>query len=124
MESPPLEGLLDKLCSGDAAAAEEVFRAYEPYLRMVVRRQLPAQLRSKFDSSDIVQSVMITVPVGVLWMSPPLLAYPPEKVQFSNITAPSLRIPPLRVPKSRLRKVTVAPGKMCIMPEATKSATT
>jgi RNA polymerase sigma-70 factor (ECF subfamily) len=49
--------LLAKLSSGDPAAAEAVFRAYEPYLRMVVRRQLPAHLRGKFDSSDIVQSI-------------------------------------------------------------------
>jgi RNA polymerase sigma factor (sigma-70 family) len=31
--------------------------AYEPYLRMVVRKKLPPRLRSKFDSVDIVQSV-------------------------------------------------------------------
>jgi RNA polymerase sigma-70 factor (ECF subfamily) len=49
--------LLEKLSSGDPAAAEQVFRAYEPYLRMVVRRQLPAHVRGKFDSADIVQSV-------------------------------------------------------------------
>jgi RNA polymerase sigma-70 factor (ECF subfamily) len=48
--------LLEKLCQGDMAAAEEVFRTYEPYLRKVVRRQLPAWLRPKFDSVDIVQS--------------------------------------------------------------------
>jgi RNA polymerase sigma-70 factor (ECF subfamily) len=51
------DALLEKLSSGDPAAAEQVFRAYEPYLRMVVRRQLPAHARGKFDSSDIVQSV-------------------------------------------------------------------
>jgi RNA polymerase sigma factor (sigma-70 family) len=57
MATEPLQDLLGKLCSGDAAAAEQVFLEYEPYLRMVVRRMLPAQLRSKFDSHDIVQSV-------------------------------------------------------------------
>jgi RNA polymerase sigma factor (sigma-70 family) len=53
----PLDALLGQLCSGDAAAAEQAFRAFEPYLRKAVRRQLPASLRAKFDSSDILQSV-------------------------------------------------------------------
>jgi RNA polymerase sigma-70 factor (ECF subfamily) len=57
MASEPLNDVLERLCSGDDAAAEQVFREYEPYLRMVVRRMLPAQLRSKFDSHDVVQSV-------------------------------------------------------------------
>lgn len=55
--SGPLDVLLERLCSGDVAAAEQVFVAFEPYLRKVVRRQLPASLRAKFDSVDIVQSV-------------------------------------------------------------------
>src|SRR5947209_10570955 len=57
MATEPVNDLLDQLCTGDAAAAEQIFVAYEPYLRMVVRRMLPAQLRSKFDSHDVVQSV-------------------------------------------------------------------
>jgi RNA polymerase sigma-70 factor (ECF subfamily) len=56
MSADTLEQLLEKLCQGDTAAAEEVFRTYEPYLRKVVRRQLPAYLRPKFDSADVVQS--------------------------------------------------------------------
>jgi len=56
MSADPLQDLLDELCKGDVAAAEHVFLAYEPYLRKVVRRQLPAHLRAKFDSIDIVQS--------------------------------------------------------------------
>jgi RNA polymerase sigma factor (sigma-70 family) len=53
----PLDSMLEKLCSGDPAAAEAVFLAFEPYLRMVVRRKLPPWLRAKFDSMDVVQSV-------------------------------------------------------------------
>jgi RNA polymerase sigma-70 factor (ECF subfamily) len=56
-DGPGLPALLDRLRQGDEAAAEAVFRAYEPYLRMVVRRQLSAALRAKFDSADVVQSV-------------------------------------------------------------------
>jgi RNA polymerase sigma-70 factor (ECF subfamily) len=53
----PLDDLLTQLCSGDAAAVEQAFRAYEPYLRKAVRRHLPPPLRAKLDSSDILQSV-------------------------------------------------------------------
>jgi RNA polymerase sigma factor (sigma-70 family) len=57
MTQPPLDSVLEKLCSGDPAAAEQVFLAFEPYLRMVVRKKLPPRLRAKFDSMDVVQSV-------------------------------------------------------------------
>jgi RNA polymerase sigma factor (sigma-70 family) len=59
--SEPLDELLNRLCDGDTAAAERVFVEYEPYLRKAVRRQLPAKLRSKFDSLDILQSVWVTL---------------------------------------------------------------
>jgi RNA polymerase sigma factor (sigma-70 family) len=52
-----LEAILEKLNSGDDDAARQVFIAYEPYLRKVVRRLLPSELRAKFDSIDVVQSV-------------------------------------------------------------------
>jgi RNA polymerase sigma factor (sigma-70 family) len=52
-----LNALLEKLCSGDPDAAEQVFVAFEPYLRMVVRRDLTARLRAKLDSTDVVQSI-------------------------------------------------------------------
>jgi RNA polymerase sigma-70 factor (ECF subfamily) len=54
-----LEVLLDKLAEGDSGAAERVFAFYEPYLRLMVRRQLSPELRPKFDSIDIVQSVWV-----------------------------------------------------------------
>jgi RNA polymerase sigma factor (sigma-70 family) len=53
----PLDNLLARLCSGDKAAAEQVYLAFEPYLRKAVRRQLPPPLRAKLDSTDILQSV-------------------------------------------------------------------
>ena len=55
--SEPIDDLLELLNVGDASAAEAVFLAYEPYLRKVVRRMLPPQMRKRFDSIDIVQSV-------------------------------------------------------------------
>jgi RNA polymerase sigma factor (sigma-70 family) len=57
MSAIPLDHLLEQLHAGDDSAAQELYRIYEPYLRKVVRRQLPRQLRSKFDSQDVVQSV-------------------------------------------------------------------
>ena len=56
-----LDELIEKLNGGDLAAAERAFLAYEPYLRMAVRRQLTGPLRSKLDSMDIVQSVWADV---------------------------------------------------------------
>jgi RNA polymerase sigma factor (sigma-70 family) len=64
MMSDPLDAVLEKLCHGDAEAAERVFVAYEPYLRLVVRRLMPGRLRAKFDSSDVVQSVWADVLQG------------------------------------------------------------
>ena len=52
-----LDELLEKLNGGDEVAAQQVFITYEPYLRKVVRRLLPAELRAKFDSVDVFQSV-------------------------------------------------------------------
>lgn len=57
MNDESLSAILSQLCTGDTAAAEQTFRAYEPLLRNVVRRQLNPRLRSKFDSQDVVQSV-------------------------------------------------------------------
>jgi RNA polymerase sigma factor (sigma-70 family) len=61
MTHQPLDSVVEKLCSGDPAAAERVFLAFEPYLRMVVRKKLSARLRAKFDSMDVVQSVWADV---------------------------------------------------------------
>jgi len=61
MKTDTLEKLLEELSSGDDTAIEQAFVAFEPYLRMVVRRQLPVHLRAKFDSVDIVQSVWVHI---------------------------------------------------------------
>jgi RNA polymerase sigma-70 factor (ECF subfamily) len=57
MNVDQLDQLIERLNGGDAVAAERAFLAFEPYLRMAVRRQLGTGLRSKLDSVDIVQSV-------------------------------------------------------------------
>lgn len=57
----PLDELLRRLGDGDTAAAERVFVEFEPYLRKAIRRRLPALLRSKLDSSDILQSVWVSL---------------------------------------------------------------
>jgi RNA polymerase sigma factor (sigma-70 family) len=56
-----LDELIEKLNGGDVAAAERAFLAYEPYLRMAIRRQLSGPLRAKLDTMDIVQSVWADV---------------------------------------------------------------
>ena len=51
--------LLSKVRSGDAAAAEELVRSYEPELRRAIRVRLTdARLRRLVDSMDICQSVL------------------------------------------------------------------
>jgi RNA polymerase sigma factor (sigma-70 family) len=55
------DDLMTRLSAGDRTAAEWFFRKYEPFLRMIVRRQLTDTMRVKFDSSDIVQSAFADV---------------------------------------------------------------
>jgi RNA polymerase sigma-70 factor (ECF subfamily) len=57
--------LLAKLNAGDAEAAGQMFRTFEPYLRMVIRRRISQRFRAKFDSADIVQSVWADVVDGL-----------------------------------------------------------
>jgi len=49
--------LLARINNGDDEAARELLTRYEPKIRLVVRRQLPRLLRSRFDSLDFLQSV-------------------------------------------------------------------
>jgi RNA polymerase sigma-70 factor (ECF subfamily) len=48
---------LDRIRAGDEEAARELLGRYEAEVRLVVRRQLPRLLRSRFDSLDFLQSV-------------------------------------------------------------------
>jgi len=49
--------LLARIKNGDEEAARELLSRYESKVRLVVRRQLPRLLRSRFDSTDFLQSV-------------------------------------------------------------------
>jgi RNA polymerase sigma-70 factor (ECF subfamily) len=49
--------LLSRIQKGDEEAARELLTRYESKVRLVVRRQLPRLLRSRFDSLDFLQSV-------------------------------------------------------------------
>src|SRR5450432_2131898 len=61
MPERPAKALIEQLARGDMQAASKLFDAYAPYLRALVRRQLSDRLRSKFDSTDVVQSVWVQV---------------------------------------------------------------
>jgi RNA polymerase sigma-70 factor (ECF subfamily) len=52
-----LADVLARIRGGDEEAARELLLRYEPEVRLVVRRQLPRLLRSRFDSLDFMQSV-------------------------------------------------------------------
>jgi RNA polymerase sigma-70 factor (ECF subfamily) len=52
-----IRDLLARIKAGDEGAARELLARYEPKVRLVVRRQLPRLLRSRFDSLDFLQSV-------------------------------------------------------------------
>ena len=56
-EDSDLSEFLQRIQSGDETAARELLQRYEPEVRLVVRRQLPRLLRSRFDSLDFLQSV-------------------------------------------------------------------
>ena len=52
-----IRGYLARIQAGDQQAAGELLLRYEAEVRLVVRRQLPRMLRSRFDSVDFLQSV-------------------------------------------------------------------
>ena len=59
MSATPVGEMLSRVRGGDAAAAEELVRTYEPELRRAIRVRLTdARLRRLVDSIDICQSVL------------------------------------------------------------------
>jgi len=56
-EDDQLADFLKRIQAGDEGAARELLQRFEPEVRLVVRRQLPRLLRSRFDSLDFLQSV-------------------------------------------------------------------
>ena len=56
-DADDLPRFLARIRAGDDEAARELLTRYEPEVRLVVRRQLPKLLRSRFDSLDFLQSV-------------------------------------------------------------------
>src|SRR6516165_6225328 len=52
-----ISDFLQRIQSGDEGAARELLQRFEAEVRLVVRRQLPRLLRSRFDSIDFLQSV-------------------------------------------------------------------
>jgi len=65
-QEAPLETLVARVRTGDAAAAAELVRRYETNIRVAVRTRLtdPA-LRRQFDSADVCQSVLASFFVRV-----------------------------------------------------------
>jgi RNA polymerase sigma factor (sigma-70 family) len=56
-EETEISEFLRRIQGGDEGAARELLQRFEPEVRLVVRRQLPRLLRSRFDSLDFLQSV-------------------------------------------------------------------
>jgi RNA polymerase sigma factor (sigma-70 family) len=56
-EGEEVRDFLRRIHDGDEDAARELLTRYEAEVRLVVRRQLPRLLRSRFDSLDFLQSV-------------------------------------------------------------------
>jgi RNA polymerase sigma factor (sigma-70 family) len=56
-DASDVSAFLARIQGGDEDAARELLTRYEAEVRLVVRRQLPRLLRSRFDSLDFLQSV-------------------------------------------------------------------
>jgi RNA polymerase sigma-70 factor (ECF subfamily) len=56
-----IEDILARVGRGDITVAEQLHAAYAAYVRAIVRRRLSAQLRARFDSADVAQSIWVQV---------------------------------------------------------------
>ena len=65
MTDTPIGELLGRVRVGDEAAAGELVRAFEPFLRGLVSRRLPDGARGRFDSADVVQSAWASLLGGL-----------------------------------------------------------
>ncbi len=104
MNDEQLDDLIEKLNGGDTAAAEQAFLAYEPYLRMAIRRQLTGPLRSKLDSMDIVQSVWADVLRGLPAIRLAIhRQLPSPRIPHESGSEPAHRPPPATPSRDRAR---------------------
>lgn len=65
MTDESVELLVERLRAGDGAAAGDLYRAFEPFLRGLVRRRLPRRAQGRFDSADVVQSAWASLLDGL-----------------------------------------------------------
>jgi len=65
MTDVSMEDLIDRLRTGEDAAAGELYCAFEPFMRGLVRRRLPRGARHRFDSADVVQSAWASLLDGL-----------------------------------------------------------
>lgn len=61
MDDIDFAGLIAQVKEGDEAAIARLIERYGPEVRMMVRRRLPARLRSQFDTVDFTQLVWSSV---------------------------------------------------------------
>ena len=59
--STEIESLVQRACSGDARALEELFRFYQPKLVRMIELRLDASLRRRLDPTDVVQESWLEV---------------------------------------------------------------
>jgi RNA polymerase sigma-70 factor (ECF subfamily) len=64
MDDIDFAGLIARVKEGDEVAIARLIERYGPEVRMMVRRRLPARLRSQFDTVDFTQVVWNSVIVG------------------------------------------------------------